>query len=384
MNILLLCEGNAESRDSWSGSSKSVVDELRAQGHVVRTADTELYSITRLLTLARVFSPAMRRWRARYRLGRTPFRQRSRVARDHIVSHPDTDLIFQIGATFAPSAHGKVPYVLYCDSNIRMAEHGIASGHSEALPLPDAERAEIVAREKEVYAGAAAIFTISDRLRTSFIEDFDIDPERVHTVHAGPNFDLDRLPRGATDAAPAHPPTVLFIGRQFERKGGDVLLEAFRMLQQRIPDARLVIIGPQQLQLKSAGVELLGFLDKDTEAGWQSLIGAYQSADVFCMPTRFEPFGIVFLEAMYFGLPCVGTDAWAVPEMISDGVTGYVVPVDDSPAIADRLFKLLSNAQLARQMGVAGRARAQSYFTWRAVVTRMLRVIDGLTRMNQV
>jgi starch synthase len=80
-------------------------------------------------------------------------------------------------------------------------------------------------------------------------------------------------------------------------------------------------------------VEILGHLDKDSAAGWEAFLGAYQRAHVFCLPTRFEPFGIAFVEAMHFGLPCVGTATDAVPEIVADGETGYLVPVDDEAAL---------------------------------------------------
>jgi glycosyltransferase involved in cell wall biosynthesis len=99
---------------------------------------------------------------------------------------------------------------------------------------------------------------------------------------------------------------------------------------------------------------------------------------VFCLPTRFEPFGIAFLEAMHWGLPCVGTDTGAVAEMIVDGDTGYAVPPDDVDALERSLCRLLRDRQLARRMGNAGRARVLSHFTWPAVVDRMSRVLAAV------
>ena len=72
-----------------------------------------------------------------------------------------------------------------------------------------------------------------------------------------------------------------------------------------------------------------------------------------------------------FGLPCVGTAAWAVPEMVVDGETGFTIPVDDVDALTDRLVRLLSDSVLPRNMGRAGRLRAERYFTWPRVVERM-------------
>jgi glycosyltransferase involved in cell wall biosynthesis len=373
MNILVLCEGDAETRDSWSGITNSVVTQLRADGHTVRTGDVDLYRLDRWETAIRTFVPNRERWRVRFRLGAQAFRRRSERADRYIRSQSRPDLVLQIGATFAVDPGHRIPYVLYCDSNIRMAEHSRESGHTQATHLDEDESRAVREREARVYSGAAAIFTISERLRRSFIEDFGIPERRVRAVHAGPNFDVDAF----VDVVAPEPerPTILFVGKQFRRKGGDVLLSAFADVRARFPDARLIIVGPEELADVPPGVEHWGFLNKDDPHDRQRLIEAYRSADVFCLPTRFEPFGIVYLEAMYFGLPCVGTNVGAVPEMIADGQTGFTVPVDDAHLLAERLNWLIEHRPQARAMGRAGLERARDHFSWRAVIDRMMETL---------
>jgi starch synthase len=376
LRILFLTKGDAQSWNCWSGTSKSLVDQLRLAGHIVETGDVDLYGTDRLLGAALTFSPSRRRWGARFDLGKPSFRLRSRNAARHIVGHRGTvDLIFQIGATFQPLGRGTLPYFLCCDSNIRMAEHGKAWGHSDAVSLAPAELEQIAQRELEIYRGATGIFTLSERLRRSFVEDFGLPSDRVHAVHAGPNFDVTRIPQEPPRDTARHAPTILFVGRQFHRKGGDLLVAAFRRVRERVPDARLMLVGPPAPPTREPGITALGDLDKNDPGGWAALVAAYQAADVFCLPTRFEPFGIAFIEAMYFALPCVGTDAWAVPEMIVDGETGFLVPINDVDALTDRLIRLLNDPALARTMGRAGRARAGRHFTWERVIHRMMQAI---------
>ncbi len=374
MKILYLCEGDAESWRSLSGMPRSLVEHLRADGHSVTCGDVDLRGVSRLAGAAATFWLGRKRWAARFHLGALPFRLRSRNAARHIAAHGrQVDVILQAGATYQLRNRGATPYFVCCDSNIRMSMHGVAAGYRDATPLGRRELAAVVRRELAVYRDAAGIFTLSDRLRRSFIEDFGLPASRVHTIHWGPNFPatppIDRPRTGA------HVPTILFVGRQFERKGGDLLVRAFRLVRERIPDARLLIAGPQRVPLPEPGVTFLGDLDKNQPHGWNALVAAYNAADVFCLPTRFEPFGIAFIEAMYFGLPCVGTDAWAVPEMVVDGETGFTVPVDDLEALTDRLLRLLGDPGLAARMGRAGQARAERCFTWRMTVQRMMEAI---------
>jgi glycosyltransferase involved in cell wall biosynthesis len=371
MRILWLCEGDAESWRSWSGISKSLVDQLRAEGHAVEVGDVALHGALRLAAAAATVSPDRRRWGTRYHLSGVPFRLRSQRADRLVRARPRPDAIVQVGATFQVDPRFRIPYYLCCDSNIRMARHGARTGWSDASALDERDLSAIERREAAVYRGATAIFPLSERLRRSFVDDFGIAAERVRAIYAGPNFSpgqVAAVPRGAGD----RPPTVLFVGLQFHRKGGDVLVESFRRVRTVLPDAELLLAGVPPGLAAGPGIRCLGELDKNRPEGAAALAAAYASADVFALPTRFEPFGIAFVEAMHFGLPCVGPRAWAVPEIIADGETGFTVPVDDAGALTDRLLRLLGNRPLARSMGAAGRARAERLFTWPTVVSRMV------------
>ncbi|HWP37755.1 MAG TPA: glycosyltransferase family 4 protein [Gemmatimonadales bacterium] len=316
-------------------------------------------------------------------MGWAGFQLRSALARRAAVGAvAKPDVVLQIGATFRCESGSGVPYVLYCDSNIKVAERARATQQATASFLTDAELRAVTAREAGIYEGARAIFTLSEQLRRSFEIDFRIGAGRLHTVYAGPNIELERV-RDLEPLPGDRAPCVVFVGAEFDRKGGDVLLRAFALVRERVPGARLVIVGPEPRAEGGPGVEWWGYVDKDTARGWARLVEAYRSADVFCLPTRFEPFGIAFVEAMHFGLPCVGTNSWAVPEIIVDGETGFTVPPEDAERLAERLCLLLTNRELALRMGRAGRGRAQELFTWDAVVDRMLPVLESVVRSGR-
>jgi glycosyltransferase involved in cell wall biosynthesis len=290
-------------------------------------------------------------------------------------------MILQVGATFQVRRN-EIPYGLICDSNIRIAQYGASTGFSDAAALTASELEAIESRELAVYRAAAAIFPLSERLGRSFVDDFGIPADRVRAIYAGPNFGPARVSRPPTPAAD-RPPTVLFVGLQFHRKGGDVLVESFRRVREHLPTARLLLVGVPAGYVEGPGISCLGEFDKNQPAGVAGLAAAYGSADVFALPTRFEPFGIAFVEAMHFGLPCVGPRAWAVPEIIEDGRTGFTVPVDDVEALTDRLLRLLRDRTLARTMGEAARERARHFFTWREAVRRMTELMTAVIERNR-
>ena len=353
MKLLLLSEGDPEKPFAFSGTGKSLLDHLRAHGHTVRTVDVDLHGVSRYIAGAIAWRPArMRSWNASRRLA---------------TSLDGTDALHQNGPTIEPRGRGRTPYFLYCDSNQRIAQR---SQFAVASRLTEREIEEVVARERSVYEGATRIFTISEYARRSFIEDFGIAPDRVQSVGAGPNIDLSRIPERSNEPR-SGPPTILFVGGYFRLKGGQVLLRAFERVRAEIPDAKLIVIGARDEQVEAPGVEALGFLRKDNPEHWKKLLDAYASASVFAFPTLFDAFGIVLLEAMLFGLPCVATRNWAIPEIVADGETGYTFPMGDANELASRLLELLRDEEKARRMGAAGRARALSRYTWPAVVDRM-------------
>ncbi len=372
--VLYLSEGDAETHDSWSGVSRSILEHLRSAGYSVRAGDADLYGAARWWTALRSFGLPMRRWWVKYHLGASAFAARSAACAKIIAARRGTaDVILQIGATFAIPPDERTPLVLFCDSNIELAGAAIGTGHSEAAVLTPAERDGIREREARVYSRAALIFTMSDFLRRSFIEDFGIPADRLVTVHCGPNIPVPELDHGM-EVRSDGPPTILFVGRDFQRKGALQLLEAFADVRARVPDARLVMVGggrmAQQMEPRP-GVEFVGFLSRDTEAGRRRMDSAYRGAHVFCIPTRFEPFGTSFVEAMMYGLPCVGPAAWAVPEIIDDGITGLLTPPGDHGGLVQALTRLLQDRTEARRMGDAARTRALERFAWTSLMQRM-------------
>lgn len=375
LRVLFVAEGNPEDASaSGSGTPKFVIDHLRGHGAEVVSADIELYGAAKLAALARTWAPRRRRWVAKYHLSPASYAMRSANALAAIERLAGrADVVLQYGGTFG-AVKSPLPYFLYCDSNTLLSS---AEPRSWGAALTRRQLEAAVECQRRVYRNAAAIFTFSDYVRGSFIRDFGLAPERVVTVHAGPNFDrIDPLPHEGESRSGA--PTILFVGREFERKGGPVLLEAFRRVRAELPDARLLIAGPERLDVADAGVVHLGYLRKSDPAESRRLREAYAEADVFCLPTRHEPFGIAVLEAMFAGLPVVATDVWAIPEMVEEGVTGHTVPRDDPTSLAARLLPLLRDRALARRMGAAGRARAESHFTWSRVARDMLRVMEAV------
>jgi len=163
--------------------------------------------------------------------------------------------------------------------------------------------------------------------------------------------------------------TFLFVGKDFERKGGEVLLTAFERVGGHRPGTRLRIVGPRAVGRRlPPGVELVGPV-----ADRAAMSALFAEADVFVMPSLHDSFGFVFLEAMHFGLPCIGTDIFAIPDIIRRGETGLIVEPGNAAELASAMIWMLENPEPARKMGLEGKKRVARDFRWSDVAAAVAR-----------
>lgn len=183
-------------------------------------------------------------------------------------------------------------------------------------------------------------------------------------------------------------PVVVCVSRLMPRKGQDTLIRALPRIQQRVPDAALLIVGggPYRSTLDKLVVET-GVGDSVVLTGtvpWESLPSHYAAGDVFAMPCRtrnrgwdVEGLGIVYLEAGAIGLPVIAGDSGGAPDAVLDGTTGYVVPGEDEAAVAFRVSELLNDPAQAAAMGERGRRWVEQQWTWPTISRRLTDMLEG-------
>ena len=176
-------------------------------------------------------------------------------------------------------------------------------------------------------------------------------------------------------------PTVLCVAHLYPRKDVASLVRAMRILTDRGRDcdARIIGHGPCQADIAHLVDQLnLGRrVQVEGHVPFATLAQAYQSATVFCLPSRQEGFGIVYLEAMAAGLPIVACRTSAVPEVVPDRECGLLATPGDPVALANELEKVLFNAPYARQLGANGREHVRQ-FDKTLLADRFLRAIEVL------
>ncbi len=306
-------------------------------------------------------------WRARIDLDPRAFKRRTVIAERELQKwHEQYDLIMQLHTLVAPGiASSARVYTLHTDNTYILSERY----YPKWAPLRGAQRDEWVGLERQTYQRAAFLFPRSEFLRRSLIDDYGCDPDRVIRVGGGANLATPSLEAKRYDSQIA-----LFVGGDFERKGGETLLAAWKIVHSKLPDAKLWVVGPKRkVGDEDEGVRWFGKI-----ADRQALADLYRRATIFVMPSDFEPWGHVFLEAMGYGLACVGTNHCAMPEIIEDGVTGRLVPPRNKEQLAAELVALLGQPEEAEAMGRRAHRHVLTGHTWDDVVDRMAPYIEQL------
>jgi len=352
-----------------SGSSKYFFKECERQGLLHRALGVEVEAARRVPLILRNFSFDRSVWRQKFYLDTKYYDLLStrivRALRADDRGYP----LLQIGAIY------NLKPLLDTGRQVFSYHDGILA---QAVRSPDFTHGVSASRvqraldyEARVYRNIDVIFTMSQYLKDSFVNDFGIEERRVRTIGAGIN--VDSVPPVKEDKR-YDTKKLLFVGADFERKGGTDLLRAFKKARTVHPTAELFIVGPRHLVVPSElsrGVVHSGFLSKKDPAEAQKFESILNDASLFVMPSHYEPFGIAPLEAMAYQIPAILTDAWAFPEMVTPGVTGELVKNRDPDDLAEKIVDLLKNPDRLQLMGRAARDLVMRKFTWNAVVTKL-------------
>jgi glycosyltransferase involved in cell wall biosynthesis len=345
---------------SWSGSSANFFGALRDRRLLADAANVQLHRARGRLEMLRVLSWPLDVWKERYRASVPRFRALTDIARVEIERSSDITGILQVGAWFSAGSVTTLPCFSYHDANAAMGYRYYGRGL-----LTERQQREHLSWEGNVYAKLRGIFVMSSWLASSFMTDFGVPAKKLNVVGAGINMALPCL--SDRDFALAR---FLFVGKDFERKGGAFLLKAFAEVRRHLPHAELIIVGPS-VNLTQEGVRCMGFLSHDNPEHVAQLHELFQSATAVVLPSVYEPFGISLLEGMAYGLPCIATDRCAMPEIVQHRKTGLIVKAEDVGSLAKAMLELARNPRDSNVMGRLGRRRIETDFTWSAVANKI-------------
>jgi starch synthase len=356
---------------SFSGSSVSLFNALKEEGVLARAFGLDIPRSEFILRAAPRWHPDKEVWRRRVFQSRGYRQALTRDLRRKIAAADRDTVVLAIGSyADSPAAYkGLAPVMTYQD--------GLGAEWWLSPYAPEAIKRDLKLREQHwsfeigVADGAARVLTSSDYMGRAFVKYYRTAPEKVLSVGIGCNTALpNRQPQ--KDYAR---PEIVFIGKEFHRKGGDLVADAFGEVKRSFPDAVLHVIGPRsrpQELPKAEGVVFHGFLSRDDPGQAKIFYDILERAALTVLPSRYEPAGIAPLEAMSFGVPAIVTNNWALSENVQHGVTGFLL-ADIAPAtIAATVVEALSDPERLARMSEAAYATTPERFSWQGVARRII------------
>jgi glycosyltransferase involved in cell wall biosynthesis len=226
--------------------------------------------------------------------------------------------------------------------------------------------------ERMAASKADLVIAVCKRHKEEIMEQYGIEEDRIRVVYEG--IDVQRFSPSECKGK-----DVLFVGRLHQRKGLDRLLKAFKKVKESDPEARLRIAGKGEGEKEYKAlsrklgiddvVQFLGHVPDDV------LPGLYTSSSLFIMPSYYEGFGLVLLEAMASGLPVLAGDTGVAPELVQNGKNGFII---DETDLHSRILEVLSDEALKRDMGKRNRAIMEKDLSWDNVAGNMVKVYKEL------
>jgi glycogen synthase len=258
-----------------------------------------------------------------------------------------------------------IPYAMYLDYTMALAQKN--------WPLwapfrSDRDYERWIACEKKSYNRSQLIFTMGHNCKNSLVNDYDIPAEKIHVVGSSGKF------RDTSTAQKTFgTQQILFQGSEFERKGGDLLLQAFRLIRERVPNATLVIIG-STLTIDEPGVKSLGYISSAKEVE-----NLFLTSDLVIAPARCDPFPAFIIEAMNYGVPCIITRQTGISEMILNQENGVVIDSLDPAEIATEAVKLLTHPADLECISRGGKTIISSSLNWDIIANKVARQIQKIS-----
>ena len=267
-----------------------------------------------------------------------------------------------------------IPVVYMTDATFQQ----IQGYYSYFSNLADYNRRQGVDLDKRAFQKASHCMLASDWNKNSAVIDYGIDASKISVVPCGANLDIIPAIHQINLTATGNC-NLLFLGVEWDRKGGDIALETFRHLKQNGINPRLHIIGcvpPHDLSGEQ-GITVIPFLDKNKEEDFKQLHAIFLQTDFLLLPTRAECAGVVFSEASAYGIPSITTDTGGVTTYIKNGINGYALPHSaKGDEYAARIQSILDDPARLEDLKKSSRTFYEASLAWDIWGQRFLEIAE--------
>ena len=354
--LAVVSMGNPRDPRVWSGTPNNIVSGLEGLGVSVTTVSLQLPRIARGALKALSLLTGNGAQYSRTRISsllcdlRLPWRLGLEVS---VCLHMGTETVPTTGRGRAVSTHA-----IYLDSTFHLMSEQAIVTYGERVK----RRYECF--ESRALCAAERIFTVSQHAKADVIEHYGVPAERVTAVGTGRG--KIRPMEGAKDHSDR---LTLFVAKdRFDEKGGPLLLDGFRLAVRSDKRLKLIVVAQEQYR---GVVESVPGATFKTALPWPELEALFNRALLFAMPAKYEPWGIVYIEALACGTPVLGLNRNALPELTLDGEAGFLLNEETPEAIARGLLDAFSNTDRLAEMGRVGSRHVLSHYNWETTVSRI-------------
>ncbi|MGZ3498389.1 MAG: glycosyltransferase family 4 protein [Vulcanimicrobiaceae bacterium] len=378
MRFAFVSHADPEDEALWSGIPVNIIRALRTLGHEVCPVGPlgAQYPLP-----ARIKAAANRLLNKTYIINRNPqlFRARARRASDRVRRIGGVDAVIVTYPADAAYLHVDVPILVVHDSTWRQLLDFYPEFGSDRIAKETLRHAEQL--ERDALANADHLIYFSEWAARSAIDDYGIDSRKVSFAYPGAS--LRAVPSReaighAIQRRSSETCRLLFIGKDWHRKGGDIAVGIVERLNGLGIAAILDVVGcrPPREYARNRHVAMHGILHKSVSQDASLLESLLACAHFFVMPSRAECAGLVFCEAAAYGVPAVATDVGGIPEIVQNEVTGAALPKEAGPSdyaawIAERFVDRDSYARMAW----SARARFEQDLNWPSFCAAVIRTL---------
>jgi len=341
--------GDPRRRGTWSGTTHSAFARL-SQAHEVEWLDSGGANLTLLRQIHKVVGALTRRPLRSYHTEAFA-RGLARNLRKYDLDK--YDLLFSIGSSDIAFLRTETPIVHMTDATFAQMV-----GYYDGFDMGTKRNAAADAIQRAAYDNSAQLVLMSQWAAASARNDYGVPEHKINVLRFGANLEVpSSLPPKREDGKLR----LLFVGKEWQRKGGTIAVDALNALRRRGIDATLTMVGclvPPEL-VRTPGLQIIPYVEDVTPY--------FRESDAFILPTRAECAGIVFCEASAYGLPCFATWTGGVPDYVEDGVNGFLLPPSaGGEDFAARIAETFADPDVVEKLRQGARRKYERELNWDA------------------
>jgi glycosyltransferase involved in cell wall biosynthesis len=371
--------GNPEEVTTWSGTPFSILQEIRRQGVEVEVIAPLARPFKYLFAPQKLFAKLAGR---NIQVNRRPLALQSFAAQiEKRIERGRFDAIFSTSSIPVTRISAGIPVLFWVDA----VTEAMVNYYAGAFANIDSRELRIAHAQEQAALDRASFAVYSSEWAANVVkQNYVISDDRLKVIEYGANLpishDLDQI-SAFNEQRLKSKCVLLFIGVDWDRKGGPLAFEATRLLNERGIEAILKVVGSKAPE--APFVENLGFINKNTHEGEERIKYLLATSTFLLLPTRAEAAGIVFCEASAFGLPTVSTRTGGVENYVIDSQSGYCLPLEASASdYADAIYRTLKNPKTYSQLSMGAFQKYQQTLNWSVGVSAMLKLVEQVRRTN--